>query len=385
MPVLQLCGLSLIFVLFYNWLSLGAIGQRLEPQLLNFWFSVRGPVSSPSGVVVVAVDEGSYSKLGLSFLQPLPRSYFVQLLDRLKSYDAKAVVFDGIFNAPSDDSELDQALAKKMSELPTFVGEYQIEQLNSTSKARELVTVRTLDLFTKAARGVVNLNCLLDFGVWRRIPFVLSDGVAVPAMAKVVREMRNDVGILPEPRDYINFYGPPGAIHTVQIVDVLADDKGVLTPQFHNAVVFVGTKILADVGFSRKDAFITPVSNRSIFGVEVHATVVGNLIHSDWIRRIDPQVEAMLLNLILLVTLICTFLAKPQTGLAILASSIGVLLGGSYLAFRFNLFLPCLMLSSVVLPLLLLITLFRYYRSVRKAHREMAAAFGVANSIARRS
>jgi CHASE2 domain-containing sensor protein len=360
-------------------LFLGYIGQRFEPHLLNIWFSVRGHLSSPAEIVIVAIDEQSYSKLGLSFLEPLPRLKFVKLLERLEGYGVKAVLFDSVFNSPGPDRGVDELLAKKFSELPTYIGEYELDRSRSGAEPAERSAVRSLELFVNSARGTVNLNCPLDFGVWRRFPLVVENGAVVPALTKIVRETSGGGAELPGPRDFINFYGPAGVIQTIQFAEVLTTaSEDALSKQFKDKIVVVGTKILADVGFSRKDTFLTPASNKSIFGVEVHATILANLLRSEWIRRLDVRVETTILNLILLFVVASTFSARPKSALAVIVVSIAAIATGSYLAFMGNIFFPGLMLMAIVLPLLLLFTIARYYLSLRRTHQDMADAFGVA-------
>lgn len=92
---------------------LSPAGLWLEERLgLGALFLLRGAVKAPEDVVVVAIDQHSATQLNLSVKPRLwPRSLHARLIDQLAQAGAKAIIFDLIFDTPSDIPEHDEELA----------------------------------------------------------------------------------------------------------------------------------------------------------------------------------------------------------------------------------------------------------------------------------
>ena len=378
----RLSLVSLVLVSLHSWLFLGPVGQRVEPYLLNGWFALRETQQPPSEVSIVAIDERSYEKLGLSYLDPWPRQLFVELMHRLKQYNAKVVIYDAVFNSAGSDAAVDQRLAQSFSELPTFIGEYEVDQSYiSGAVGAEKTVVSSQEQFKKNAKGVVNLNCPLDFGMWRRFPLIMDQGRAVPNLAKALFSDSKLIRPFPQSGDFINFYGPARTITAFPIADVLKDSELALRESYENRVVLIGTQILADIGYSRKDTFLTPVSRRSIYGVEVHATVVANLLREEWIRRFSPKIELTILNLLTLFLALAVYSLKPKQAVVF-----GLLFGAalvtlSFVGFLYQVFIPCVVLVGLVLPLALFVAVVSSYTKLHRSHEKISDAFGVKSGL----
>jgi len=79
---------------------------------LDWLFNLRGPVSPPGNVVIVAIDEQSTQKLGLPDKpRDWPRDLHAQLVRYLASAGARVISFDLTFDTPSTDAASDQQLA----------------------------------------------------------------------------------------------------------------------------------------------------------------------------------------------------------------------------------------------------------------------------------
>jgi adenylate cyclase len=87
-----------------------------EKAGLDWLFTLRGPRTPPSDVVVVAVDKLSADMLGLSNVPAKwPRAYHAQLVDRLTEAGAAVIVLDIFFEeprAPRDDAALASAIGR---------------------------------------------------------------------------------------------------------------------------------------------------------------------------------------------------------------------------------------------------------------------------------
>ena len=74
-------------------------GQRLEEAFgLTLLFQLRGPRQVPANAVIINIDDSSSEKLHLpQHFSKWPRTIHATLVDRLKAYGAKAIVFDVFF------------------------------------------------------------------------------------------------------------------------------------------------------------------------------------------------------------------------------------------------------------------------------------------------
>ncbi len=102
MPQLNLRrqSVSLIALVMAAMLIAGVSGllDGLELNAVNLAFQLRGPEPAGSPVVIVAIDEDTFANTGLQW--PWPRTYFAQLLDRLRAGGARLVAFDVFFFEP---------------------------------------------------------------------------------------------------------------------------------------------------------------------------------------------------------------------------------------------------------------------------------------------
>jgi adenylate cyclase len=78
--------------------SLFGLLDSAELNATNLAFQTRGAQTPPSPVVIVAIDDDSFSLTGLQWLWP--RTYFAQLVDKLKAMGARLIVFDVFFLDP---------------------------------------------------------------------------------------------------------------------------------------------------------------------------------------------------------------------------------------------------------------------------------------------
>ena len=119
-------------------LSLG-IGGALARHSYDVPFAFRSGV--PDEMVMVYVDAGVKAGLREPKDQPLDRKYYAQLLRRLKTDDARLVLFDFTFDEPSKDKSVDQVFANALKGhgRVVLVADY-VQQLQGNSAACLLYT-----------------------------------------------------------------------------------------------------------------------------------------------------------------------------------------------------------------------------------------------------
>ena len=71
-------------------------------------FAIRGDLAPPEGVVIVGIDEASFTELGEQW--PFPRSLHGEAIKELHRAGARVIAYDVQFTEPSNPAD-DQALA----------------------------------------------------------------------------------------------------------------------------------------------------------------------------------------------------------------------------------------------------------------------------------
>ncbi|SEN39054.1 adenylate/guanylate cyclase domain-containing protein [Nitrosomonas marina] len=109
----------------YLGITIGLLGMALylspqgwyleEKYGLGWLFQLRGPVSAPEEIIIIAIDRESTNQLGLPVspnFWPWPREIHARLIDQLAQFDAEIIVLDLLFLASSAVTEHDHQLAK---------------------------------------------------------------------------------------------------------------------------------------------------------------------------------------------------------------------------------------------------------------------------------
>jgi CHASE2 domain-containing sensor protein len=109
----------------------------------------------------------------------------------------------------------------------------------------------------------------------------------------------------------INYYGPVPTVRRFSYHDVIADEQRIPSEAFKNAIVFVGLTLQSRTGPSQREAFTTPF-DAGMFGTEIHATAASNILKQDWISRLSPQGDGVL---VVALALISTVMVASLAGL----------------------------------------------------------------------
>lgn len=369
--------LALAIAGIHSLLFMSPLATKVEPQLLNVWYSFRGKEKPPEEVIVVSVDEESYRTLGLSTLDTWPREMHSKLLARLAQYKAKRVMLDFVFQSEITREGVDSGFVEALKKIETVIGKYYVatEHTNLDGEVE-----RNIDLilprreFVEAAYSQMTLNAPVDDGLVRR--FFLGD-LPYPDRPPVAIMIDGPLPSYPKVYDFIRYYGPPGTLKKVSYSDIVQDTSLSLAPYFKDKLVFVGAQLMSVAGIARKDSFNTPVSAQMMFGVEIHATSAANILRQEWIRRAEPDVERGLLNGVAFLLMMGISLLTPLKGVMLAICSFFVWACISYYGFLQNFFIPGVTLMVGLLPILLLGSTFYYYLVLRKSYEGIEHALGV--------
>ena len=276
------CGLAL---LCYG----TSLFKGLELSSVDVRFSIRGPQPVPQDIVVVAVDEDTFSEFnskGVSGRWPFPRKRFARVIDRLKADGAKVITYDIQFTSESEDPAQDFALITSVRNagnvvLSTTAADPKTGRTNVFGGGQGL-------RYSKALVG--NGKFPIDpGGSFRRVAFEI-DKLQSLSLVTARRALdhpvtRDDFG--DQATNWIDFRGPPGTIKSIPFSNVY---YGEFKPgTFQNKVVIVGgtAPVLLD---------IHPTSTGdNMAGPEIQANAVSTALRGFPLKSVPSWVNVLLI------------------------------------------------------------------------------------------
>ena len=293
--------------------SIMPITETLRHKSYDLSFHLR-PRTIPDEVVLVYLDDASYQEYNPSY-QRWDRALHAKLLDHLKEEGAKVVVFDIIFSdANQEDPNADAAFEAAIEHNGNVIlgADYVIAGSSRFLKQAEMLVLPHEPFeFAAASTGFVQLHEDTDFVVRKHHhrgslnPNITSMTWEAALWAEAPNIENPDSTSAKEAQQaWVNYYGEPRSLPSISYSQALAPDK---LPEgfFKDKIVLVGANIRTGEGIERKDEFRNPfvdwqyVSQTDQFmpGVEVHATILLNLIRGDWLRSVPLGHQAILFTL----------------------------------------------------------------------------------------
>lgn len=371
--------ISLFLSLAYLIFSAFPGGKTYETAAVDTWFAYRGVQAVPSGVLLATIDKRTYRDLHLSSIEPWPRRINSELLKRLKRGGARLVVFDIFFIDKGPDAQIDQEMSEAFSLLPTFIGSYSTKL---SAKETSRTTMRPQELFTRQAHSVVDMS-VVSGGTVRS--FFLQELAALhpenrdidSPLANAVAEFHHPPLPVPNKRDLIWFYGPPGSFPGFSISEILTMTDETLLATFTDKIVLVGSQMEVDGVMKLKDSFETSISKSLMAGVEIHANVVTNIINQEWIRRFPESIEGIVTAALAYLLPFIILISKPIRASAIAFTFIVAWYVASYTLFTQGYHLPGRIIAVFLIPFSLFISITYFYLILRSSINEVSEALGV--------
>ena len=281
--------------------SISPAGMALEERLgLEALFLMRGPVSPPSGPVVVAISRDSARALGLSEkLYQWTRQPYAELIRALTAMEPRHIVFDIFFDGPRDpagDEALQQAIAEAGNVLlfahsaRESMAALELESLQQPWRGFQARALATAPLILPKVPARVN-RFFVRHPAFQDLPTLHAHTwmLQQPDPAAARRQLN---AMAADP--LLNLYGPPRTLRTLEIADLLLSPERI-DPPLRNATVFIGYS--ADEQPDQRDGFYTAYSSRQgldISGVELAATAYANLLEDSWLREPAPWLRGLL-------------------------------------------------------------------------------------------
>ncbi len=303
---------------------------RLELATVDTRFSIRGDAATPSDVVVVGIDDVTFSETGLRW--PFSRRVQAEVIDRLSAAGANVIAEDIQYTEPTtpmpgcgklcehlaetEDAALGESVyAAGQGNAKVVLSTTEVEADGSTNVLGGNVRV----LGARAANG----SYIPDAdGVIRRFPHRI-DGLETFPVVAAERALGHtlDPSTFPEKQAWIDFAGPPGAVPFLSFSQVL-------TGKFDAAVVRGATVVVGVTAPSLQDVHATSTSGaRLMSGAEIQANAIHTVLQGFPLRS-GPS----WLNLLAICMLALT---PPLLGLRLSAVSTiagSAVVGGIYAA-----------------------------------------------------
>jgi serine/threonine protein kinase/CHASE2 domain-containing sensor protein len=333
------------FVIAGVWAAVGAIATINQPNLVQAWerqmetlfFKIRGSVTPPKDIVILAMDDDSlkanqfyrtdpqkYAYLKPLRTSPPKRSAYAISIDRLMSAGARTVSVDVVFDAPSDSPEDDEEFQKTLQRYAgrvTLAALYNVEETPQGDQT-ELVLPDSIFRTTPQSIGFINYPVSPDGKIHllgsaypalevqsakqkakgydpksaqeivkRSEELFFQQGKDTPSFAEATLKA---AGIPHKPASGhdIFFYGPDATFTRIPLRDVLDPEtwnEHLKQETFKNKIVIVGptAKVYQDfhaTPFSKTFLYPSPMA-----GVEINANAIATLLENKSIAQAIPN------------------------------------------------------------------------------------------------
>ena len=329
-----LIGLGLTFINAWD---------QVELKLFDQLTVLTSPGKSVLPITIVGIDEASFAQLNLRW--PWPRGLHGQLVDRLNEAGAAVIAFDLIF-AEASDPKQDAAFAAAIGRAGNVIMSAD-RAYQETANLRQWLRVEPLPAFKQAGATPGLATVTLDSDtVVRQIP--QNEDVFWRRTIETLIRARPGILDMPQPPAdaLIRHLGPAHTFPYVSYHQVLNRDPSIPADFFRDQIVLIGRDVRAspDAGAAQADMFATPflgVSRLLTPGVEIHATIIENMLSSQALVRASNGQVMLLMAVALMLALPALIRWHPVWSGAWMTALLG-LIGGLtvWLFAERNLWLP---------------------------------------------
>jgi adenylate cyclase len=289
-------------------LALSDQAQRLDWAVDDRFVRVAARVAAPpDDVVIVAIDEPSFSELRRPW--PWPRRMHGALVDAIARGGARTIVFDVVFDMPAVDPEDDRLFVEAVQRAGNVILAADVSE-TADSQYAVVQWAEPFEALAGAAAGSGAVKLPIDpDGVVRRATLAVEGraGLAFAAVRRAGATRAAAPGVDDPARKsstasttaaavasapalagadamvgaqavrVIGFRGQPRlGIRTVSYYQALEAEKLLPADIFRGKTVFVGRSLQATVASDQADYFQTPLGLMA--GVEIHASLFDTLV-----------------------------------------------------------------------------------------------------------
>ena len=276
---------------------------RAELDTVDRRFDIRGDEDPPDDLVVVGVDDDTFSDLREQW--PFPRSMHGKVIDRLEADGAKVIAYDVQFTEPTEEEE-DFALFEAAGNAGNLV--FATTEVGEGGESNVLggdANLKEIDAL--AGNGILPDD---PGGVKRRLSYDFDN----LELFAVVAAKRAGTKVDPKQFDgdeYIDYHGAPGSIPEIPFSQVL---RGKFEPgTFKDKIVVVGA-----TAPTLKDVFPTSTSGEEVMsGPEVQAHAISTVRRGLPLQPAAPWIDILALALLALAAPLLSVRLKPGIAIAV--------------------------------------------------------------------
>ncbi|MBI5968609.1 MAG: CHASE2 domain-containing protein [Deltaproteobacteria bacterium] len=390
-----LLGLGLTLLVTFLFFSPWKIFETAQYKIYDLSLKLRGSLSPPKGVAIVAIDDPSVAQVGR---WPWPRAKFAELIRRLSEAGTELIALDIVFlpdeaeRAAGNDRLLGEATKRagnvlypfyftmgkvkggeKEAEAPPEILNAALLLFDDPKKFFDFPPPAAREVFAPApeicqgAKGLGHINILPDpDGKVRWEPLIvehagqyfpsfslqiaasalkLSRGEITVRVGQSIHLGKRKIPTNPQAMMLLHYYGGNQTFPYYSFADVLSGKAS--TKKFKGDIVLVGVTA-AGISSGAQDFMATPFADR-LPGVEKHAHAVASILQGHFIFRPSwvPFAEFGLILLVgLLLSLLLPRLRPPWQlvfSLTILLALGALMMGAVFQGVWFKVFFPGLL------------------------------------------
>lgn len=334
---------------------------RLEWEISDVFFRLRGPIQQSRDVVFIEIADDSMESLGVF---PWPRRYHAVLLDILRQWGMKYIVFDMLFTRPGSDPLDDRALAEA---LERSSGVYLPVLFKKTKNQAGIL--QSLADFQKHVEGTGHVNIEPDSdGVLRRIDPFLQDANGAKYNHLAVEAAFGFLGKpIPDPLPFpldkngkfiLNWAGTwTQAFKHYSYADVLKSYsalrrglKPIVDPsEMKGKICVIGVNVPGGVD-------IKPTPLEPLYpGMGIVGNIINSVLTGEYIRPVSLKMNLLLMFGLWGISLCSLFPFRNGLSPVMICLLLASVAGGAYWAFAFH-----SLLFYVARPLLMILSLFLF-------------------------
>ncbi|MEA1972383.1 MAG: CHASE2 domain-containing protein, partial [Candidatus Cloacimonadota bacterium] len=335
--------------------------ENVERKALNQLFEIRGSIQTYDDILLVTIDDDTFSALDTNW--PFPRDYYARVINNLEKAGAKLIVFDVLFTE-STNEKADSILAHTATQYNNivFAGKLNKQSGNMFESSQIIKPIPSI-LQHDVPWGLVNItydkdSFVRNYNLYQKHDDENFFSLGIVALSHL--NQKNTLGwkskIKLEPKrmkinNYeipmqsknsllINFYGPKATFNSVSFGNVIDDaefematfdidafEEEMATGKFKDKIILIGS-----TAEELHDNFATPFfSNGQLTsGVEIHANFLEMVLHDDYLYKIHYLYVVLAHLLLLIIIFIINSYLKPNVSFLINLSLIILSIIGSF-------------------------------------------------------
>jgi len=357
-----------------------SFGEPLMRLSYNLPFIFRSNLDTDK-VILVYLDEQSAKQLHQPIDDVWNRALHVPLLDRLTRDNARLVFYDIVFDQPAADPAADVAFEDSIRRNGRVILGASLDKIQRMGGVSRQTVAAPIKPLRKAAAGwgILAFDPVdPDYGV-RQIFFGTS---LIPSAtwkaaqvlgASFTRESRETSA-----RCWVNYYGPRDTFPSINFGQTL-DPEGLPPGYFKDKIVLIGGRSTVGSSAAGRDEFATPysTSNHQFSpGLEIHATILLNLLRSEWLTRISENWESTFIVVVGLLAAGLCALRPTLATLSALLASIAIACCACWIVWGQRIWVAWMVPVAIQIPFGLVWSVGSQYLLESRRREELRRAFG---------